>query len=108
MVNVVGHTDNLPIHSDQFPTNWELSTLRACQVARFLIEEMKLPSQRFFVTGHAYHQPIKSNETAGGRAANRRVEIIITRTRPTGVDAASIHTIELGPQTTNESNGSQK
>jgi chemotaxis protein MotB len=103
MVNVVGHTDNLPIHSDQYPTNWELSTLRACQVARFLIEEMHLPSHRFFVTGHAYHQPIKSNVSAAGRSANRRVEIIITRARPTGVASASMQAIELGAQMLNES-----
>ncbi len=82
MVNVVGHTDNVSIHSDKFPTNWELSAVRACEVARFLIEEMNIPGKRFCVTGHAYYQPVSQNNTAENRAGNRRVEIIITKERP--------------------------
>jgi chemotaxis protein MotB len=85
MVSVVGHTDNVPIHSDKFPTNWELSAIRACEVARFLIEEMRIPAERFYVSGHSYHQPINPNDTAKNRAANRRVEIIITKERPYGI-----------------------
>lgn len=84
MVNVVGHTDNVSVHSDKFTTNWELSAVRACEVARFLIEEMQIPGERFYVTGHAYYQPVSPNHTAKDRAANRRVEIIITKERPYG------------------------
>ncbi len=84
MVNVVGHTDNVPIHSERFPTNWELSAIRACVVARFLIEDMKIPAKRFYVSGHSYYQSVKPNYTAKDRAANRRVEIIITKERPWG------------------------
>jgi chemotaxis protein MotB len=87
MVNVVGHTDNVSIHSAQFPTNWELSAVRACEVARFLIEETQIPGDRFYVTGHAYYQPVSPNHTAKDRAANRRVEIIITKERPHGAQA---------------------
>jgi len=87
MVNVVGHTDNVSIHSAKFPTNWELSAVRSCEVARFLIEETQIPAERFYVTGHAYYQPISPNHTAKGRAANRRVEIIITKERPYGTQA---------------------
>lgn len=87
MVNVVGHTDNVSIHSNKFPTNWELSAVRACEVARFLIEEMQLPGNRFYVTGHAYYQPVHPNHTAENRAANRRVEIIITKEKPDGMQA---------------------
>jgi len=87
MVNVVGHTDNVSIHSHKFPTNWELSAVRACEVARFLIEEMQIPGDRFYVTGHAYYQPVHPNHTAENRAANRRVEIIITKERPDGTQA---------------------
>ena len=86
-VNVIGHTDITPIHSRAFPTNWELSAVRACVVARYLIEEMKLPSKRFYVTGHAYNQPVRPNTTAANRAANRRVEIIITKEPPTAMPA---------------------
>ncbi len=81
-VNVVGHTDNIPMHSEKFATNWELSTARACAVARFLIEKMKLSPQRFYVSGHAYLQPVAPNDTPGNRAANRRVELILTKKRP--------------------------
>lgn len=86
-VNVVGHTDNVSIHSAKFPTNWELSAVRACEVARFLIDETQIPGDRFYVTGHAYYQPVRPNQTAGDRAANRRVEIIITKERPYGARA---------------------
>jgi chemotaxis protein MotB len=84
MVNVVGHADNVPIHSAPFPSNWELSVVRACAVARFFIEEMKVPARKFYLSGHSYFQPVRSNDTAENRAANRRVEIIITRERPYG------------------------
>ncbi|HID29017.1 MAG TPA: hypothetical protein EYP19_03330 [Desulfobacterales bacterium] len=82
MVNVVGHTDNVPIHSARFPTNWELSAIRACEVARFLTEEMRIPGKRLYITGHAYHQPVFPNDSATNRAANRRVEIVVTKERP--------------------------
>ncbi len=78
-VNVVGHTDNVPIRTDAFPTNWELSAIRACVVARYLIESYNIPGDRFFISGHAYHQPLNSNLTSKNRARNRRVEIIITQ-----------------------------
>jgi chemotaxis protein MotB len=85
MVSVVGHTDNVPIHTDEFPTNWELSAIRACQVARFLIEDMEIPANRFYVSGHAYYQPAKPDNTGRNQAANRRVEIIMTKERPYGM-----------------------
>jgi len=83
-VNVVGHTDNVPIYSALFPTNWELSVVRACVVARFFIEEMKIPARKFYLSGYSYFQPVRPNITAKNRSANRRVEIIITRERPYG------------------------
>ena len=82
MVNVVGHTDNVPIKTDEFPTNWELSVIRACVVARYLIENHKLPGERFSISGHSYYQPLNSNLTSKNRVRNRRVEIIITKDRP--------------------------
>ncbi len=84
MINVVGHTDDVPIHSESFPTNWELSAVRASKVARFLIEEMGIQGERLYITGHSYHQPVSSNDSAIYRAANRRVEIIITKEKPYG------------------------
>ncbi len=81
-VNVIGHTDNIPMRSGRFPSNWELSVTRATSVARFLIDELKLPGGRFYVSGHSYFQPVKPNTTAANRAANRRVEIVITKDVP--------------------------
>lgn len=79
LINVVGHTDNVPIRSGPFATNWELSVMRATTVARFLIEEMGVPASQFSVTGHSYYQPQVDNDTSLNRAKNRRVEIIISR-----------------------------
>jgi len=87
MINLVGHTDDLPIHTEQFPSNWELSTTRACKVARFLIDEMHIPAEKFYITGHASYQPLKPNDVAEDRAVNRRVEIIVTKERPYNVGA---------------------
>jgi outer membrane protein OmpA-like peptidoglycan-associated protein len=81
-VNLVGHTDDVPIRSERFPTNWELSAARACAVARYLMDEMELPSSRFFITGYGPQQPVRPNDSAENRAANRRVEIIITKEKP--------------------------
>jgi chemotaxis protein MotB len=82
VVNLVGHTDGVPIHSDRFPTNWELSAARACAVARYLMDEMGLPSSRFVITGYGPQQPVRPNDSAENRAANRRVEILITKEKP--------------------------
>jgi chemotaxis protein MotB len=79
MINIVGHTDNMPIKAGPFATNWELSVMRATTVARFLIEEMGIPASQFSVTGHSYYQPQVNNDTSANRAKNRRVEIIVSR-----------------------------
>jgi chemotaxis protein MotB len=79
LVNLVGHTDDIPIHTSQFPSNWELSTARASAVARFLTEEMKIPPERFCISGYADYHPLRPNVSPENRAVNRRVEIIITK-----------------------------
>jgi chemotaxis protein MotB len=84
-VNVVGHTDNLPVHSSSYSTNWELSVIRACVVARFFIEEMQVPENKFFLSGHSYFQPLRPHTSEENRAVNRRVEIILTKERPYGI-----------------------
>lgn len=72
-----GHTDNVPIRTAQFPSNWELSAARAIAVAKFYIEEMEFNPGQISTEGFGQHVPIASNDTAEGRAANRRVEIKI-------------------------------
>jgi chemotaxis protein MotB len=82
MINVVGHTDNLPINTELFSSNWELSLKRASEVARFIMNQSSLPEERFYITGHASYQPLRPNDTPENRAINRRVELIITRNKP--------------------------
>jgi chemotaxis protein MotB len=77
-IAVEGNTDNVPIHSSLFPSNWELSTARASMVVRFLISKGVTP-QRLSAAGYADLRPIASNATAQGRALNRRVEIVLQR-----------------------------
>jgi chemotaxis protein MotB len=77
-INVEGHTDNVPIHSSQFPTNWELSTARASSVVRLLITG-NAPANRLGAVGYAQLHPIASNGSASGRSRNRRVEIVLLR-----------------------------
>ncbi|MGD9159454.1 MAG: OmpA family protein [Desulfobacteraceae bacterium] len=78
-VTVSGHTDNVPIHTDRFPSNWELSTARACVAAKYLIENANVAPARIQVIGYAENRPISSNETPEGRSANRRVEVIVSK-----------------------------
>jgi chemotaxis protein MotB len=82
-ISVEGNTDNVPIHSAQFPSNWELSTARASTVVRFLIAH-GVGSSRLTALGNAEQHPYDSNATAAGRARNRRVEIVMRRTAPAG------------------------
>jgi chemotaxis protein MotB len=77
-ISVEGNTDNVPIHSSQFPSNWELSTARASTVVRFLIVH-GIGAGRLTATGNAEQRPFDSNATAAGRARNRRVEIVMRR-----------------------------
>ena len=87
MVNIVGHTDNLPMRSNRFKSNWELSVARASTVARFLIDEMGMDPSQFVVSGYASYRPIVPNTTAENRAKNRRVEIIISKRLPNPLPA---------------------
>jgi chemotaxis protein MotB len=78
-IRIEGHTDSFPIHSSAFPTNWELSAIRAVNIARFLIEENGIEPERFTVTGHSLYKPAVPNTTPENKAINRRVEIFISK-----------------------------
>ncbi|WP_371367898.1 Motility protein B [Sporomusa rhizae] len=79
-VTVSGHTDNMPINTRDFPTNWELSSRRAVNFMKFLLaQETKLAPERFSATGYGEYRPVAGNNTNEGRAANRRVEVFIQR-----------------------------
>ncbi len=75
-VQITGHTDNRPINSIRFPSNWHLSQERADSVKQLLIK-MGTPESRLSAVGHADTEPVDSNNTSEGRARNRRVEIIL-------------------------------
>lgn len=76
-ISVEGHTDNIDISTSRFPSNWALSSARALSVAHELMKEDVIPNERFLVVGFAETKPFLSNDTAEGRAGNRRVEIVI-------------------------------
>lgn len=78
-IRIEGHTDNLPIHTEKFPSNWELSTLRAVNVLRYFLENGGLSLKRLSAVGYGEFQPICPNDTPGHRAKNRRVEIVLTK-----------------------------
>jgi chemotaxis protein MotB len=75
-VEVEGHTDSIPISTEKFPSNWELSTARASSIVRYFIAKGINP-ERLKASGYADTKPIASNATPEGRAQNRRVEIVI-------------------------------
>lgn len=78
-IEVAGHTDNQPIETDRFRSNWELSSARAVSVAHELMRDKQIPPERIVVSGHADTMPVSSNDHEQGRAKNRRVEIAIRR-----------------------------
>ncbi len=76
MLEITGHTDNVPIRNSVFASNWELSAVRATSVVR-LLADSGLASERLLAIGREASKPVASNDTAEGRARNRRVELMI-------------------------------
>lgn len=73
---ITGHTDNVPISTPRFPSNWELSTTRGLEVVRYLIGQ-GVPADRLAAAGYGEFDPVASNDDADGRAKNRRIEIAL-------------------------------
>jgi chemotaxis protein MotB len=74
---IEGHTDNVPIHTSQFGSNWELSTARATNIVRYLVTEDNFPPQRLAAVGYGEYKPIAPNDSLDGRNKNRRVVFFI-------------------------------
>lgn len=73
-LRIEGHTDNVPINTSQFPSNWELSTARAVNVLRYFLGVGKISSGKITAVGYSEYHPVATNETPEGRTKNRRVE----------------------------------
>jgi len=74
-VEIDGHTDNLPIHTSRYPSNWELSEARAASVLKRFVDSYGIDPSRFYIRGYADRRPLVSNDSPEHRAQNRRVEI---------------------------------
>lgn len=77
-VQVEGFTDNIPINSPRYPTNWELSTARASAIVKYMATKGVAP-QRLSAVGYGEYQPVAANDSEAGRAQNRRVAIMIAK-----------------------------
>lgn len=81
-LQIEGHTDNIPIKTTQFPSNWELSAGRAISVVRFLIEDSNVQASRLGAAGYADTRPLVPNNSPENRETNRRVEFLFMEGRP--------------------------
>ncbi|NLX61713.1 MAG: flagellar motor protein MotB [Tissierellia bacterium] len=78
LIKVEGHADTTPVNpADGFPTNWELSAIRATNVLRYLVEEKNIDGSRISSSGYSFYRPIAPNDTKENKAKNRRVDIVI-------------------------------
>ena len=78
-IRIEGHTDNIPIHTKRFPSNWELSTARAVNVLKYFINAGQIDPRRLSAVGYGDSKPLVANESPRQRAKNRRVEIVLIK-----------------------------
>ena len=95
-VRVEGHTDPVPIHTDRFASNWELSTARATIVVRFMTERAGIAPQRFSAAGYAEFMPRVAGTSPEARARNRRVDLIVL-SPPTQAAEEPVAAVKLPP-----------
>lgn len=88
-IRVEGHTDNVPINTVRYPSNWELSSARATEVVRYFTDNHNIPSVRISALGYGEYRPLKPNNTAENRARNRRVDIVILTAEMTAAEPKS-------------------
>ena len=79
LIRIEGHTDNLPIRTERYPSNWELSTARAVNVLRYFIKNHNIDPQRLAAEGFSEFHPLVANDTVENREKNRRVEIVFIK-----------------------------
>ncbi|GMV43209.1 MAG: flagellar motor protein MotB [Myxococcales bacterium] len=76
-LRVEGHTDDRPISTSRFPSNWELSSARAAHIVRLLVDDFAYPPERLSASGYANYHPMAGNDTEEGRKRNRRVDVVV-------------------------------
>ncbi len=76
-IRIEGHTDNLPIKTSKFPSNWELSTARATNIIKYLIKKHDFSPGKLSAVGYGEYMPVVNNNSKEGRATNRRVDIVV-------------------------------
>jgi chemotaxis protein MotB len=76
-LRIEGHTDNVPIHNDEFDSNWELSSARATRIARLILDQKLIAPDRISAAGYAEFHPVATNDTPEGRAENRRIDLVV-------------------------------
>jgi chemotaxis protein MotB len=96
-LRIEGHTDNIPIHNEEFDSNWELSSARATHIARLILDQKLIAPDRISAAGYAEYHPVATNDTPEGRAENRRIDLVVLpRTK---IDFASPAQATLPDQT---------
>ena len=83
-IQIEGHTDDVPIETPIFPSNWELSSARAIAVLHLFVDEIGINPKTLTATGYGKFQPVASNTTVHGRAKNRRIEIVLVYSETEG------------------------
>ncbi len=87
-IRIEGHTDDTPVKGKRYRSNWELSTFRAVSVVNYMMQQFAYPPDSMSVAGHGSYQPIDNNDTPEGRAANRRVDIVLISPRAPTTESA--------------------
>lgn len=77
LIRIEGHTDDIPMNSDIYPSNWDLSTARAANVVRLFINNTNASPEKLIAVGYGEYRPVADNSTEEGRAKNRRIDIIV-------------------------------
>lgn len=76
-IRIEGHTDNVPMNSEEFPSNWDLSAARAANVVRLITSKTNLSPEKLIAVGYGEYRPVEDNSTEEGRGKNRRIDIIV-------------------------------
>lgn len=88
-IRIEGHTDNVPISTVKYPSNWELSSARATEVVRYLVDAHSIPANKISALGYGEYRPIRPNNTLENRAQNRRVDIVVLTMEITAAEPTS-------------------